>query len=343
MNSSAETIHPAPAGPSTGPSAGLWPPAPALTPELVYVAEGAADQPAPPRLPLAFAPWRPALAAPAGPVLSCYLEDPTTRSSTALLQLPLAAGAGAAAAGMAQAAAGLPAADWHSLFAAAEAACRARGRRRLRLQGQPFCYDPAQAAQLAEVLRERGYAVVQAQSIGYFDLMQSAAAHLHPHAHWQLLRAARAGLRFEQEPPLLLPWAQEFMRATYAAAPVGPPPVSIEMLQGRFAQFPNDYFLFAVRAPAGEWAALAVVSQPGAGVLRVEYAGTTARFAALGPGLLLHQGLLAFGRASGLRILDLGTDKPGEAGQLGRALRPAGVQRSLQLSWELEVGSISTA
>lgn len=166
----------------------------------------------------------------------------------------------------------------------------------------------------------------------HLDFARPFAGRRHPHGHWLLLRAARAGLRFEQEPPLLLPLAHEFLRSCAAGQPGRPastrllaPPEPLAALQARFAEFPGRWFLFSVRAPAGEWAALAVVEQVGAQVLRLRAAGGAARFAALGPLNLLLEGLHAFGQASGLRALELRAQDLGEWGG------PAGAAYGLTL------------
>jgi hypothetical protein len=144
------------------------------------------------------------------------------------------------------------------------------------------------------------------------DFSRPFAGRQHPHGRWLLLRAARAGLHFEQEPPLLLPWAHAFLVSCHAGRPA-PPLETLAALQTRFAEFPRTNFLFSVRAPGGEWAALAVVEQTGAGELHLRQLGSVARFAGLGPLQLLREGLHAFGRASGLRELHLGAYSLGGA------------------------------
>ena len=317
----------------------------------VYVAATAAGQPpAAPRLPLAFEsflylqPAHQALQQPAHPVLAFFLEDEAAgRTLAQLYVVPDAAGPGAARSpgqatfGGVQLAAGLPLGPLHGLLHQAEAALRAHGQASLEIRGYPFCYDPAGAAQLAEALRQRGYQVSLAEQNYYLDLARDYAAHLHPSARRRWRAAQRAGLVLEQEPPLLLPLAYEFLAACRAER--GQPPLSLPLarLQELFRQFPRQHFLLSVREPgSGQWAALTVAIQASARVLHNFYPASPLAFNHLSPAVLLTGGLHQLGHDLGLGAVDLGRSTLG--GQvphesLLRFKRHLGGVASLKLTW----------
>lgn len=352
-------LFPPDSGPGPGsevapPRASAAGPAPPARAWQLHIAEsGPAGLPAGPRLPLAFAPLlflQPAhlaLAPRTGPLLSFYLEDPAAGRSVAQLHIELDHGGGGREArspgqapfGAVQAVAGLPATALHQMLEGAEAALRQRGQRRLHLRAHAFCYDPAGAAQLAEVLRRRAYPVVLAEQNYHLDLTQDYAARLHPSARRRLAKGHRHGLRFEQEPPLLLPLAHDFIRACRQERGQAPP-LPLVRLQELFGQFPHQHFLFSVRAPAGEWAALSIAIQVSDQVLYNFYPASPLSFNMLSPVVLLNEGLHAFGRASGLRVLDLGTSTlpTGPNTSLLRFKRHLGGVAGLRLSWEKELG-----
>ncbi len=325
------------------PAAGAW---------AVWQAESTAAGPAPPRQPLAFAPWlflRPdhqALRPGAGPVLSFYLEEPARAQGPAgrtLAQLHIGLDAatgvahspGQAPFGAVQAVPGVPVAALHQLLAAAEAALYRRGQRRLALRGHPFCYDPAAAAQLAEVLRQRGYAVPLAEQNYHLESARDFAAHLHSSERRRLHKCQRHGFVFEQEPPLLLPAAHAFIAACRQERGQAAP-LPLPRLQALFRAFPREHFLFSVRTPAGEWAALTLAIRVGERVLYNFYPASPLRFNAFSPVVLLTAGLHEFARANGVAVLDLGTSTLG--GQPNVSLlqfkRHLGGVAGLRLSWE---------
>lgn len=302
------------------------------------------------RLPLAFEPllalppahWAPADEA-AGPACCFHLEDQAAGLTVAQLFVELSAELSAGdliqppqpAFGRLQTAAGLPAAALHHLLAAAETTLRERGQPRLRLLGQPFCYDPPAAAQLAEVLRQRGYPVALAALNYHLDLTQPYAARLVPAARQHLAECWRAGRHPEQEPPLLLPLAYEFMQACRQERGQQMP-WSLPWLQALFRQFPRAYSLFSVREPSGDWAALTVVVQVNKKVLWAGAPASPLHLDAPGPAALLYAGLHAYGQASGLRVLDLGSSALAsgpDMAQLSLWQQLGGVA-GLQLSWD---------
>ena len=322
----------------------------------VWQAESSAAGPALPRLPLAFAPWlflRPdhqALQPGPGPVLSFYLEEPASAQAPAgrtLAQLHvvmnaatgLAHSPGQAPFGAVQAVAGLPAAGLHQLLAATEAAAHQRGLRRLALRGYPFCYDPTAAAQLAEVLRQRGYAVTLAEQNYHLDSARDFAAHLHPSERRRLHKCQRHGFVFEQEPPVLLPAAHAFIAACRQERGQAAP-LPLPRLAALFRAFPREHFLFSVRSPAGEWAALTLAIRVGEGVLYNFYPASPLRFNAFSPAVLLTAGLHAFARANGVAVLDLGTSTlDGQPNvSLLQFKRHLGGLAGLRLSWEKALG-----
>lgn len=317
----------------------------------VRVAASGPAGPAGPRLPLAFdsflylRPDHQALQPNAGPVLSFYLEDTAKGRTVAQLHVALDAAAETAHSpaqapfGAVQLAVGVGAGPLHALLAAAETALAHRGVRHLALRGYPFAYDPAGAAVLAETLRQRGYRVALAEQNYHLDPARNYEAHLHPSERRRLHKCRRHGLHFEQEPPLLLPAAYDFIRACrqergYELS------LPLARVQELFRRFPREHFLFSVRQPDGDWAALTVAIRVSEGVLYNFYPASPLRCNALSPVVLLNEGLHAFAQASGLAVLDLGTSTldAGPNASLLRFKRHLGAVAGLRLSWEKAMG-----
>ncbi|QKG56015.1 GNAT family N-acetyltransferase [Hymenobacter sp. BRD128] len=287
----------------------------------VYAAEAPAGQPpAAPRLPLAFEPFlfltpaHQALQAHGQPVLALYLEDPTAgRTVAQFFVVPDGAGPGLARSpgqasfGGVQLAPGLPLAALHLLLDAAEAALRQRQQHTLEVRSYADCYDPAGAATQAEALRQRGYAEVLAEQNYYLTTARDYVTHLRPNERRALRKLQHTGLVIEQEPPLVLPWAYEFMQACRRERQQAPLSLSLERVQALFRAFPRQHVLLSVREPSGEWAALAVAIQASPGVLYNFYLASPLRLRKLSPALLLYQGLHTFAQATGCHLVDLGT------------------------------------
>ena len=311
------------------------------------MAESGPTGPAAPRLPLAFEsllylrPEHQALQAPAGPVLSFYLEDPAAGRTVAQLHVALDEAADLARSpaqapfGAAQLAVGLGPAALHQLFDEAESQLARRGMRRLALRSYPFAYAPAGAAALAETLRQRGYRVALAEQNYHLDPARSYEAHLHPSERRRLHKCRRHGLHFEQEPPFLLPAAYEFIRACRQERGQALS-LPLARVQELFRRFPREHFLFSVRQPDGGWAALTVAIRVSREVLYNFYPASPLRCNALSPVVLLNEGLHAFARASDLSVLDLGTSTldTGPNDSLLRFKRHLGGVAGLRLSWE---------
>ena len=318
----------------------------------MYCAEAPAGQPpAGPRRPLAlasflyFEPAHQALQAHGRPVFSFYLEDEAAgRTVAQLFVVPDLGGPGRATSpgqatfGGVQAVAGVPLAALYYLLGRAERTLRAHGQQALEIRGYPFCYDPVGAAALAETLRQRGLAVALAEQNYDLDLTRDYEAHLHPSARRRLAQSRRAGLVLEQEPPLLLPAAYEFIAACRAER--GQPPLSLPLarVQELFRAFPRQHFLLSVREPGtGQWAALTVAIQASERVLHNFYPASPLAFNSLSPAILLTAGLHQLGRDLGLQVLDLGRStlagrEPHES--LLRFKRHLGGLPSLKLTWE---------
>ena len=311
------------------------------------MADSGAAGPAAPRLPLAFEPFlylRPAhqaLAPGPAPVLSFYLEDPAAGRTVAQLHVALDGAAGLASSpaqapfGAVQLAAGVSGAQLHAFLAAAETTLARRGLRRLRLRGYPFAYDPAGAAILAETLRQRGYRVALAEQNYHLDPARAYEAHLHPSERRRLHKCRRHGLHFEQEPPWLLPAAYDFIRACRQERGQALS-LPLARVQALFQHFPREHFLFSVRQPDGNWAALTVAIRVDEWVLYNFYPASPLRCNALSPVVLLNEGLHAFAQASNLAVLDLGTSTlaTGPNASLLRFKRHLGGVAGLRLSWE---------
>ncbi len=317
----------------------------------VLARETAAGQlPAGPALPLAFAPFlylEPAhqvLQRHGHPVLAFFLEDAArARTVAQLYVVPDAAGPGRARSpaqatfGGVQLAAGVGTATVHQLLDQAEPTLRAHGQHTLEIRGYPFCYDPAGAATLAEALRERGYAVRLAEQNYYLDLSRDYETYLHPSARRRLQASRRAGLVLEQEPPLLLPLAYDFLAACRAER--GQPALSLplERVQELFRLFPRQCLLLSVREPgSGQWAALTVAIRASERVLHNFYPASPLAFNKLSPSILLTAGLHQLGRDLGLHVLDLGRSTLGDREpheSLLRFKRHLGGIASLKLTW----------
>jgi hypothetical protein len=289
----------------------------------VYGAESLPGQPpVAPRLPLAFEPFlfllpaHQALQAHGQPVVAFYLEDSAAGHTVAqLFVVPsldparphLARSPGQASFGGVQLAPGLPVAALHPLLDAAETALRQRGQQQVEVRSYAFCYDPAGAATEAEALRQRGYEVALAEQNYHLPTAQDYAAHLRPNERRALHKCHQAGLILEQEPPLTLPWAYDFMQACRHERQQAPLSLSLERLQALVRAFPRQHLLLSVREPGGDWAALAVAIQVSSRVLYTFYVASALRLRKLSPALLLYEGLHDFARATGADLLDLGT------------------------------------
>ena len=324
-------------------------PAPGAVPGWAVRVVPAAAVPAAPRLPLAFAPWlfaQPAHQAlqGAGPVLGFFLENTAQGTTDAVFYALLNAEArtarspGQAPFGGVQAAPGLPPAAWHGFLAAIETALAGHGIRHLRLRPPAFCYHPGPAAAQAEALRQRGYRVALAEQNYALHLARPYAPHLHPSERRRLAKSYRHGLRFEQEPPLLLPLAHAFIAACRAERGQAPP-LPLARLQALFEAFPHEHFLFSVRQPDGAWAALTVAIGVDARVLYNFYPASPLRCNGLSPAVMLTEGLHHFARANGFAVLDLGTSTlpDGPNASLLRFKRHLGASAGLRLTWEREI------
>ena len=274
--------------------------------------------PAAPRLPLAFEPFlyltpaHQALQAHGHPVLAFFLEDEAAGRTVAQLYVVLdyqdvgqARSPGQASFGGVQLAPGLPGAALHPLLATAEATLRARGQRGLEVRGYAFCYDPTGAAALAEALRQRGYRVVLAEQNYHLDTSRDFEAHLSYNERHCLRKCRRAGFVLEQEPPLLLPLAYEFLAACRRerGQPLSLPLARVQEL---FSLFPRQHLLLSVREPSGQWAGVGIAIVASQRVLYDFYPATPLRLNKLSPAVLLHAGLHDFARATGLAVVDLG-------------------------------------
>ncbi len=317
----------------------------------VFVAESGPKGPAPPRLPLAFEsflylrPEHQALQPATEPVLSFYLEETAAGLTVAQLHIVLDAGSSVARSpaqapfGAVQLAAGVTVKQLHRLLAVAESTLQQGGIRKLVLRGYPFAYDPAGAAGLAETLRQRGYRVALAEQNYHLDPCQGYETRLHPSERRRLHKCRRFGLHFEQEPPFLLPRAYDFIRACRQerGQELSLPLARVQEL---FQRFPREHFLFSVRQPDGEWAALTVAIQVSARVLYNFYPASSLRCNSLSPVVMLNEGLHAFAQASGMVVLDLGTSTLDSApnASLLRFKRHLGGVAGLRLSWEKLIG-----
>ena len=115
--------------------------------------------------------------------------------------------------------------------------------------------------------------------------------------------------------------------------------MSLERVQELFRHFPKEHFLFSVRQPDGEWAALTVAIRVSEKVLYNFYPASPLRCNAFSPVVLLNEGLHAFAQASDMAVLDLGTSTldSGPNASLLRFKRHLGGVAGLRLSWEKQL------
>ncbi|TGE20129.1 hypothetical protein [Hymenobacter elongatus] len=284
---------------------------------VVRLHVGPAGQVADPTLPLAFEPFlylTPAhlrLQRHAGLLLSFYLEDQDRQLTVAQLHVAGEAGGGTAQSpwqapfGAVQLAA-VAAVALRAFLEVVHAQLAAQGLAHLRLRSYPFAYDPAGSALLTHVLQQLGYAIPLAEINNHLPLAADFRARLHPSERRRLKKCQHQGFVFEQETPLFLPLAYEFLRRCRREKGQELS-LSLERLQELFSQFPQDYFLFSVRDQAGNWAALTVAIRVNSRVLYNFYPASPLAYNTFSPVVLLNEGLHAFGRANGQQLLDLGT------------------------------------
>jgi hypothetical protein len=139
----------------------------------------------------------------------------------------------------------------------------------------------------------------------------------------------------EQEPPLILPWAYEFI-ARCRQERGQALSLSLERVQELFRVFPRQHLLFSVRKPGGEWAALTIAIQVSEKVLYNFYPASPLADNPLSPMVMLNESLHTYARASGLAVLDLGTSSlpTGPNVSLLQFKRHLGGISSPKLSWQ---------
>lgn len=315
----------------------------------MWTAESAVG-PAAPRLPLAFesflylSPAHQALQATTTSVLSFYLEDVVAGFTVAQLHVALDPGSEVARSpaqapfGAVQLAPSVTSQALHQLLEVAEEALRQRGYVAFAMRGYPFAYDPTGAALLAETLRQRNYRVAMAEQNYHLNPANSYESHLHPSERRRLHKCRRHGLHVEQEPPFLLPAAYAFIQACRQERGQELS-LSLERVQELFRHFPKEHFLFSVRQPDSEWAALTVAIRVSEKVLYNFYPASPLRCNSFSPVVLLNEGLHAFARASDMTVLDLGTSTldSGPNASLLRFKRHLGGVAGLRLSWEKQL------
>jgi len=319
----------------------------------VYVAAAPPGQrPAAPRLPLAFAsflflePAHQALQAHGRATLGFFLEDEAAGQTVAQLYVVpdfeaagRARSPGQASWGGVQLADSLPAAALHPLLEAAEATLRQHGQTQLEIRGYPACYDPAGAATLAEALTQRSYRVAQQELNYYLDTRRDYVAQLAPSERRHLRQCQQAGFVVEQEPPILLPLAYEFIAACrhergHALS------LPLARVQALFRAFPQRHLLLSVRQPSSEWAAVLIAVQVSGAAFYDFYLASPLRLSKLSPSVLLLGGLHDYARANGATVVDLGTSTlpTGAPNQpLLHFKRALGGLESQRLTWQKDL------
>jgi hypothetical protein len=316
----------------------------------VHTAETPAGQPpAAPCLPLAFKsflyfePAHQALQQHGKSVLAFFLEDEAAGFTVAQLYIVLdfegvglARTPGQASFGGVQLAPGLPISALHQLLDMAEATLRQDQQQQLTVRSYPFCYDPTGAATLAEALRQRGYPVVLAEENYHLATDRDYVAHLAPAERRRLHKCRRHGLFVEQEPPFLLPAAYEFI-ADCRHERGQALSLSLAQVEALFRAFPRQHYVFSVRKPGGDWAAVTIAIQVSEQVVYNFYPASKLADNTLSPMVLLNEGLHTFAQASGMAAVDLGTSTlpiGAPNASLLRFKRHLGGVAGLRLTWQ---------
>jgi hypothetical protein len=216
---------------------------------------------------------------------------------------------------------------------------KARGVRQVQVRSYPFAYDPAGSALLTQALTQLGARITLAELNNHLELLEAGfEARLHPSERRRLHKCRRAGFQFEQEPPLLLPAAYDFLQQCRAEKGQHLS-LTLERLQQLFRLFPQDHFLFSVRDGSGTWAALTVAIRVSGQILYNFYPASPLAYNVFSPVVLLNEGLYDFARANGMHRLDLGTSSlpEGPNHSLLQFKRHLGGVLSLKLTfaWEL--------
>ncbi|QIX63171.1 GNAT family N-acetyltransferase [Hymenobacter sp. BT18] len=199
----------------------------------------------------------------------------------------------------------------HCFLVAVQHYLQEQGIEIVELKCAPAAYSPLTTARLTQTLTGLGYAIKLAEVNYHLRLADPFEAGLHSSEKRRLRKCQRAGMYFEQEPPLLLPAAYEFIvqcrqeKKQHFS-------VDLARLQALFRRFPRDYFLFSVRDANGEWAALTIAVRVNGAVLYNFAPASPRAFNAFSPVVLLTAGLHHFGQANGMTLLDLGTSMLGQ-------------------------------
>jgi len=305
-----------------------------------------------PPLPLAFEPFlyltpaHLALQQHTGAQLGFYLEDDRQRAVVASFHVFVEVETGVAYSpwqapfGSVQLAEGLTPAIVLAFLERVQLTLHAQGVRQVVVRGYPFAYDPVGSTLLTQAFTQLGARITLAELNNHLELTDLGfEPRLHPSERRRLQKCRRAGFQFEQEPPLLLPLAYEFLQQCRAEKGQSLS-LSLERLQELFRLFPQDHFLFSVRDGKGDWAALTVAIRVNGQLLYNFYPASPLAYNVFSPVVLLNEGLYAFALANGMRLLDLGTSTlpEGPNYSLLQFKRHLGGVPSLKLTFAWDLG-----
>ncbi|WP_324670838.1 hypothetical protein [Hymenobacter sp. GOD-10R] len=304
-----------------------------------------------PERPLAFEPFlylmpaHLALQQHAGEQLCFHLEDGRQAATIASFQVFIEADTLTAYSpwqapfGSVQLAEGLTAAVVLAFLQQVQQELKARGIRQVLVRSYPFAYDQAASTLLTQAFTQLGARVTLAELNNHLELTELGfEARLHPSERRRLQKCRREGFQVEQETPLLLPLVYEFLQQCRAEKGQSLS-LDVARLQELFRLFPQNHFLFSVRDRKGAWAALTVAIRVNSQVLYNFYPASPLAYNVFSPVVLLNEGLYAFARDNGMRLLDLGTSTlpEGPNHSLLQFKRHLGGVLSLKLTfaWEL--------
>ena len=155
-------------------------------------------------------------------------------------------------------------------------------------------------------MHQRGYQLALAEQSYSLDTLRDYAAHLAPGERRYLRKCQQAGFVVEQEPPILLPLAYDFIAACRRERGHDLS-LPLERVQALVRAFPQQHLLLSVRQPSSEWAAMLLAIRASPEVFYDFYLASPLRLNKLSPSVMLVGGLHAFAQANEATVVDLGT------------------------------------
>lgn len=230
----------------------------------------------------------------------------------------------------------LPDAVLADLINALREEAQATGAFRLRLTHHPYSYAPAQTERLTTCLRTNGFRPIRQDLNFHLPIdADSFGTNLHLSERRRLLKCQRAGFRVGRWEQPCLETVLSFLQVSrqqqgYALT------LSLTQLHRLLNQFPVQFPVFAVWDGA-TLAAVTVTVRVRSDILYNFLPADNLAYRSFSPAVMLTDGLVRYGRQTGIRLLDLGVSldarrqpKPG----LIRFKRNLGAVESVKLTFE---------